>query len=258
MDIKQALSLGERSVVSLVGAGGKTSLMYSLAHELCSEGKKVLTTTTTRIFMPTEKESPVTIVEESTEKIIEKARALTRDNNHITLGTEYLSAQGKLAGALPEVLESIHETNIFDYLVIEADGAARRSLKACSADEPVVPRFSDSIISLVGLDVIGKPLEEQWVFRSKLFSTITNLSLKQKITAASVAKILIHDMASIDIGKKDVLKVVFLNKADKNELIEVAEEVAASLETLDPTIFNRVIIGELQDTPAIHRCRTLA
>ncbi|MCK7504559.1 MAG: hypothetical protein MZV70_11045 [Desulfobacterales bacterium] len=47
-----ALLLHGGGVVSLVGAGGKTSLMYRLARELAGTGQAVLTTTTTRIYPP--------------------------------------------------------------------------------------------------------------------------------------------------------------------------------------------------------------
>ena len=50
--LRQALLLGEGGVISLVGAGGKTSLMFRLAHELSLTGDSVLTTTTTKIYVP--------------------------------------------------------------------------------------------------------------------------------------------------------------------------------------------------------------
>ena len=43
---------GKPLVVSLVGGGGKTSLMFALASELRAEGMSVLVTTTTRILDP--------------------------------------------------------------------------------------------------------------------------------------------------------------------------------------------------------------
>ncbi|MCD4678214.1 MAG: hypothetical protein K8S18_19810, partial [Desulfobacula sp.] len=55
------LQLNRRGVISLIGAGGKTSLMFCLAKELENSGKTVLTTTTTKIFMPTPDQSPVTV-----------------------------------------------------------------------------------------------------------------------------------------------------------------------------------------------------
>jgi cellulose biosynthesis protein BcsQ len=38
MTLAEALSIGEREVISLVGGGGKTTLMYALGRELSSDG----------------------------------------------------------------------------------------------------------------------------------------------------------------------------------------------------------------------------
>ena len=52
--ITEALQLGipEHAVISVTGAGGKTSLMFGLAKELAAEGKKVAVTTTTHLLSP--------------------------------------------------------------------------------------------------------------------------------------------------------------------------------------------------------------
>jgi len=39
VSLREGLMLGESGVVSLVGAGGKTSLMFKLAHELAMAGE---------------------------------------------------------------------------------------------------------------------------------------------------------------------------------------------------------------------------
>jgi len=49
MKLRQAFQITRGDVVALVGAGGKTSTLMALAHELADEGWRVLTTTTTRI-----------------------------------------------------------------------------------------------------------------------------------------------------------------------------------------------------------------
>ena len=47
--LKQLLSLPERGIISVIGGGGKTSVIAHLADEFCREGKTVLCTTTTHI-----------------------------------------------------------------------------------------------------------------------------------------------------------------------------------------------------------------
>ncbi|MEE9419300.1 MAG: hypothetical protein V3W43_07465, partial [Desulfatiglandaceae bacterium] len=49
-DLADALALEPREHLSFVGGGGKTTLMFSLAHELRQKGKQVITSTTTKIW----------------------------------------------------------------------------------------------------------------------------------------------------------------------------------------------------------------
>ena len=50
MRIKDNIVIKSKEVISIVGAGGKTSLMYALGKEL--RNKKVLLSTTTKILPP--------------------------------------------------------------------------------------------------------------------------------------------------------------------------------------------------------------
>lgn len=52
MQLKEALGFERGEMISLIGAGGKTTTMFRLAQELRDEGRKVLVTTTTKIFKP--------------------------------------------------------------------------------------------------------------------------------------------------------------------------------------------------------------
>lgn len=257
MNIRTALSLGESGSISLIGAGGKTACMYALAKELVSVGKRVLTTTTTKIFMPTREQSPAAIVAGSCREIVKQAESHLRDNGHLTVGSEYLPAQGKLKGVDPHQLASIAQTGLFDFIIVEADGAARRSLKICNHNEPVVPDFSDRIVSFAGLDVVGRPLTEDWVFRSDRFSRITGLPLTHGVSESAIVSALRHDMASITSHGKEALKIAFLNKADDHKARMAGERIASLLEQRDTRLFHRVVIGQLKAAPAIHQCLVL-
>ncbi len=46
------IDLPAHPLISIVGAGGKTTTMYTLASELAQRGSRVITTTTTQIFFP--------------------------------------------------------------------------------------------------------------------------------------------------------------------------------------------------------------
>lgn len=55
MNLKEIIGIKNNSIISIVGCGGKTTLMYSLANELKTYNK-VLVSTTTKIFSPTKDE----------------------------------------------------------------------------------------------------------------------------------------------------------------------------------------------------------
>ena len=50
MQLARALGIGPKEVVTLVGGGGKTTLMFRLAAELAAAGQRVVTSMTTRIY----------------------------------------------------------------------------------------------------------------------------------------------------------------------------------------------------------------
>ncbi|HEX7593711.1 MAG TPA: hypothetical protein VF429_06025, partial [Anaerolineae bacterium] len=49
MQLSEAFRVRSKEIVALVGAGGKTTAMFHLADELAAQGKRVVTTTTTRL-----------------------------------------------------------------------------------------------------------------------------------------------------------------------------------------------------------------
>jgi len=67
--LKEAFSIRKGEVISLVGAGGKSSLMQALADELAATGGTVITTTTTKIF-DWQAPSPHLIVEADEDKML--------------------------------------------------------------------------------------------------------------------------------------------------------------------------------------------
>ena len=84
-------------------------------------GKRVLTTTTTKIFSPTGEESPATIVSRFPEEIVEGAELLLEKYSHLTMASEYLQGYHKLKGLESSAIQYISQSNLFDFIVIEAN-----------------------------------------------------------------------------------------------------------------------------------------
>ena len=249
--LRDVLNLDEGGVVSFVGAGGKTSLMFSIARELSKVGESVLTTTTTKILMPSNEQSPHVILSDSVDEVLDKSRDLLKKNLHISAasGRAETSVE-KLKGFYPEVIDQVQKAGIFRWILVEADGAAGKPLKAPALHEPVIPYSSNLLIGIIGLKCIGKPLNERWVFRHKLYANVTGLKPEEPVTEESVAVALMHKNGIMKNCPSHAKKLVFLNMADNKKLMEPGRKIAHLLCHAGIEGLKRVVIGQaLQPQP---------
>ena len=96
--LSDAFLLNPPGVISLVGAGGKTTLMFRLAGMLSAAGRSVLTTTSTKIFPPRSNQSSHLIVAADPQEILNKAAKILPAVRHITAARAFLADRGKLDG----------------------------------------------------------------------------------------------------------------------------------------------------------------
>ena len=199
-------------VIALIGAGGKTSLMFLLANELQQRGEKIITTTTTRIRHPLPEQSARILLDEETD-IGQQLEQLLTTTGHVTIAAGRLPDE-KLAGLAGNRLQKISARSQADRLLIEADGARSLSLKAPGNNEPVVPDMTDCCIAVIGLDSINKPLTEENVFRPGQISLLTGLQPGEVITPGTVARLITHPRGLFKGCPDKATRIVFLNKTD--------------------------------------------
>ena len=250
--LRQALMLGDGGVISLVGAGGKTSLMFKLAHELSMTGESVLTTTTTKIFEPGPDQSSCVIVSDSLTRLLDQAKGLIDKHPHITMALNRLPETGKLIGIPPEAVDSLWKSHLFRWIVIEADGAAGRPLKAPADHEPVIPDCTSCLVGLAGLSGIGQPLNDQWVFRPERFAELAGMSWNSNITETAVADVFTHKNGIFKNAPAKTARIAFLNQADTPENCAAGQRIARLLTEKINTGIKRVVIGQTQaDLPVL-------
>lgn len=246
--LKEALGLAERELISLVGAGGKTTLMFRLANELFLAGKRVITTTTTRIMEPATEETPLLIVEADEEKAAGAARDALRKYHHITLAQERLGA-GKLKGVTSRLIGDLWDSPEVEYLIVEADGAAGRPVKAPREWEPVIPPDSTLVIAILGIDGMGRDLQEENVFQAAIISRITGLPLGEKITDEAFALLLTHREGVFKGAPLSSRVVAFLNKVDVPDGIARARAVSRRILEKGHRQIERIVLGQVKKVP---------
>lgn len=193
-------------VTAIVGGGGKTTLMHTLAEELCACGRVILTTTT-HIF-------PSSVYPVLTAASTEEVQRALSACPVVCLGTP--DANGKLtAPALPfSVLSALA-----DYVLVEADGSKGLPLKAHASYEPVIPSEAEQVILVLGADGFGKPIREV-CHRSSLYASLAEEREDALVTPAMAAKI---------IQKEKIGTRLFINKAETEEQIRAASALVQYL-----------------------------
>lgn len=209
--------LPEKGVVSFVGGGGKTSLLFRFAEELHACGKRVIVSTSTHMFRP----DHVPVLDDFD---VEVLRGLLDDGRIVCVGKP--AANGKIT--LPDADFSLI-CGCCDYLLIEADGAKRMPLKIPASHEPAIPECTGHVIAVMGLDACGRKAEES-LFRYELAEEILSIGPKDRIVPAHF-KTLAESPCAL---RKNVLPgmrySVILNKADTDELTRLGTDIMQSLD----------------------------
>lgn len=254
-ELIDTLQLTGQGLISIIGAGGKTSLMFRLAKELADSGKIVLTATTTKMFMPLPAQSPFTIIESSIEEIIKKSASRLKRFLHFSAGQKYDPSKGKLQGFAPDSIDQLWQAGLFDWIIVEADGARQKPLKATASHEPVIPGATTHLILVTGLDALGKPFNETHVHRAKLFSQNTGLPLGETMDEKSMAISIAIEIKKAGDLCHPLSNFVFLNKADNPDKISSGEKIAELLQT--NKIIHQIIIASLIDDFPVKSCLIL-
>lgn len=201
-------------IVSLVGGGGKTTLLYAMARLCAVRGWRVLVSTTTHIQRP----------QTGWARTTEERDALWNAGNYAVAGLP--AENGKLKSLPPEQLRCWMEGA--DAVFLEADGAKRLPCKVPAEHEPVLLPESDIILAVAGLSAVGKPLREV-CFRLETACALLDAAPDTLLTPSLLAKLL----ADLEGGRKNVKDREFftvLNQADIPRRREYGEETQKILQ----------------------------
>ena len=215
------IDLNHNELITFVGAGGKTTNMFNLARELKNKGKSVLVTTTTAIYYPENENCDRIIVLENKSEIVFQEIL----NYGITAIGNKVTEEGKLKGIESGLIDVIYSKKIFDFVLVEGDGAKGKSIKVPADHEPVIPRLSTIVIGVIGLEAVGKIINEDNVHRVRQFCYITNKKVNDIITEEDIVLISCNEKGVFKGAPEKSRKLLLLNKAKSIEDIEAAKRI---------------------------------
>lgn len=238
MEFIDAFPVKKGDVVALVGAGGKTTTMFAIVAEAKKRGWKVILTTTTRIFRPRKEEGQELVIEANSERLLTMVKEKLVLFPLLIVGTG-LNHENKLLGIEQGLVAGLSQSG-GDLIVVEADGAAHKPFKAPREGEPVIPEAATLVVPVVGIDCLGKPLNEKYIHRPEHVARLTGLSVGATVTGEMVSAVFLHKYGyrrDIPAGSR---WVPFINKVESSAELEHARKIAG---LLGKGGAGRVIIG---------------
>jgi probable selenium-dependent hydroxylase accessory protein YqeC len=197
----------EGGVVAIAGAGGKTSLLYRLAAEAQAEGRRVIVTSTTHMGAPAD---GAVVFEDGRERSDEVRAALAAHGRVLVLGQRL--REDKCVGIAPERVDSL--AALADLVLVEADGSRQRPFKTPAPHEPVVPQSTMLLVVVVGLEVLGQPLDEAHVHRLDLVAAAAGQPPGTSVTPETIARTLAHPGGYPVRVPPAARSAVFLNRVE--------------------------------------------
>lgn len=209
-------------VSALVGAGGKTTAMLTLAEELSKAGRRVIVTTTTHIFPPDTGQYGPVFSPEDTAGI---AAALERTGLAVAAGP--LDERGKLTGVSDAQVEGL--LKLAEYVLVEADGSRRLPCKTPGDREPALPVKTELVVGVVGLKSLNYPLEAV-CFRAGLAARRLGVEPENPVTPELLARLAAEPwgLAKASEGRRFV---ILLNQSDVCDPAQLCQVVQAVKET---------------------------
>lgn len=238
--LQTALKLHQyKDVISIVGAGGKTATLVRLGKELYDSQKRVILTTTTHIDSLNFR--LIRYSGELTNRLIEKIE--TEFLDHPVIVAKRLVRGDKIKGLTVRQITDLNREVNFDYMIIEADGACKKSLKAPHKYEPQVPQCTTLFLVVIGFDIIGKKLNINNVHRPQNVARIINKPLESILQPSDIIALIKHPQGLLKGRPPATRTIVILNKV-KEPYIYEAKNLADGILKYGQGI-NSVICGEL-------------
>ncbi|MGB8347402.1 MAG: selenium cofactor biosynthesis protein YqeC, partial [Ktedonobacteraceae bacterium] len=250
------LDLPPCPLISLVGAGGKTTTMYTLAREMAERGQRVITTTTTNIFFPEKGQTDAFVVAENPSTLLRAVQSIPARYRRITVvsrvraGKAYAPTEaGKLAGLkLDQPYDLLAKTDVAA-VIVEADGARGRLIKAPADYEPVIPPQSNVVLIVMSAGVINQPLSEAIAHRPERIAALLGIVQGDLLTPERIARLVTSEQGGMKgIPEQARIHLLITHATGErqeavqrlNTLLRVAPRLAGVLCTAEPDSWRRV------------------
>jgi len=194
--LSNIIAIPTGSLIALVGAGGKTTTMFTLASELARQGLRVVTTTTTNLYIPRQGETDTMIVSPETPALIEMVSSAWQQHQRVTVAARFIEG-GKISGLQPDQPYALLTRSGADIVIVEADGARHSMIKAPAEYEPVVPPQTNIALLLASAAAINRPLSAEIAHRPERIAAVLGTKPGDILTPGLIATLMTSEQGAM-------------------------------------------------------------
>lgn len=239
MNLIDTFKINNKDIITIIGAGGKTSLMFS-ASSLLRNDYKVLVTTTTHIYIPDnnlyDKIIMLTHFENENYNNI-----LQNNKNGVYVIGSHIVNNSKIKGLTFDMLDKI--TPYFDVVIIEGDGSKEKSLKGWNDNEPVIYPKTTKTIGIVDISSIGIDINEENIHRVDKFLDIINDYSNNKVNIEHLEKLILNKNGLFKFYKGE--KILFINKVEDINKRKNALNIIKDIKNENQSYIDKFVYGSI-------------
>lgn len=246
MKLQKAFEIVPGDVVAFTGAGGKTTALIGLAHELAQAGMRVVATTTTHIAVDELDLMPYSI-------------RLDEGVNHLSLalgehGFAFVYSairNNRVYGLDATQIQRLLDGLDSDVMLIEADSAEGKPLKAPYPHEPNIPAAATLVIPMASLAVLGQPLDDEHVYNAAAIDERYGFLLGNRMKSPWVAQVIRDEELGLRGIPKTARVIPFLNQTSLHGYARARARLIAQF-ILRSTRIHGVALGAVRASEPVH------
>lgn len=230
----ECLNTKKNDVLTLIGSGGKTSLLWLLGVSFPTW--RILLTTTTKMS-----DEPWRLFRRFIDDV-DLCQQFYPEEPGSYLLAQRLPDSEKLQSLPVDVLRPLLPR--YDLVVIEGDGSQRRPLKGWADHEPVVLADTTITVGILPLSIVGRQADDTTIHRFSLFSDIANIQKGERIQPIHLVRAIAHPNGLWRNAQSK--RILLLNRVETDETRQYANEIQSLLHQFN-ALPECVIAGIIQN-----------
>lgn len=205
-------------IISVVGAGGKTTVVSQLAnYGVCHHIPTMVSTTTKMGSLQVQPWEPY-----YGDDFLGGTAYVQKQIDEKGAGAWFRRLAGhKVVGLEPGTVDDVYRAHPDWMIVLEADGAKKKWIKAPKLHEPVIPTLTRMTIGVVNLRALGAPLAEDFVHRIEEVRRIIAGTPGDIIQPEQLVTLIEHDQGLFQYSRGH--KVIVCTGYDQSDAVLVEQ-----------------------------------